>query len=72
MPKNVTLAELEAAEERAQEIEDEREAKKAEREEKKRLKELKKKREAQEKLVAPFLLFLSIVVSLVLYIIYGR
>lgn len=59
--------ELQELERRTQEIEDTREAKKAEREEKKRLKELHQRRLHQEKMVAPVLLILTLLVSVAVY-----
>ncbi len=51
----------------AEEIESEKERKRAEREAKKKEKELKKKREKQEKLVAPILLLITILIAMMLY-----
>ena len=51
----------------AEEVEAEKDRKRAEREAKKREKELKKQREKQEKLVAPILLLITILIAMVLY-----
>lgn len=68
-PKKIVDS-LEEFEKKTQEIEDEKERKKQEREKNKREKELKKKRQKQEKMVAPFLFFLTFVISLVVYLIF--
>ncbi len=47
------------------------EAKKAERLEKKRLKEVSKKRAQQEKLVAPILCLLTVLISAALFVFFG-
>ncbi|MDQ3008597.1 MAG: hypothetical protein M3Q81_03300 [bacterium] len=52
-----------------QRIEQEKAARREERLERKRLRELKKKRAFQEKLVAPILLFTTLIVSIILFII---
>jgi hypothetical protein len=69
MPK-VTAEELEEIAERTERIEEEKEAKRLAREEKKFQKELAKKRATQEKFVAPILLIVTILVSIIFYVWY--
>lgn len=51
-----------------QRIEAEKEEKKKEREERKRQKEAKRRKEFREKMVAPFLLVLTMLVSVLVYV----
>ena len=67
MSKNIHLSDLDAAEERAARIEQEKEAKRLAREERKLRKEMMHRNVAQERMVAPFLLFLTLLVSLLLW-----
>ncbi|MCA9369741.1 hypothetical protein KC686_01145 [Candidatus Woesebacteria bacterium] len=60
----LTADEIREATER---VEEEKQAKAAAREEKRRLKALKEKRKKQERLVAPTLLGITVIVSMVLY-----
>lgn len=65
MSLKIDEAEAEDIIARTEEIEADKEAKKLEREQRRLEKELKKKREFQEKLVAPILLIVSIIVSVI-------
>lgn len=65
MPK-FSKEELQEINDRTEKIEAEREERNLAREEKKRQKELKKQREFKQKLVGPFILILTIIISLIL------
>lgn len=67
MPK-ATVHELEEIEADIEAVEAEKAARKAERAERKRQKELAKKREFQEKLVAPILLALTVLISVIVVV----
>jgi len=61
------LDQLDALQETTQQVEAEKEAKRLAREERKFLKDLEKKRKQKEKLVAPFLLIVTILISWLLW-----
>lgn len=69
MPK-ITAEELVEIEERTRSIEASKEAKRAEREAKKQQKLDQKKSEFKQRLVAPILLVITVLLSLFMYVIY--
>lgn len=63
---SVTIDEIRELEKRTQEIEQQKAQKQAERDQKRLEREKKKQRELWEKLVAPVLLLLSVLISLII------
>jgi len=68
--KNTAASEIEALQKKTVEIEQEREAKKRERLLKKKEQELKRRREVQARLIAPILLVMTILISVLLGLIF--
>jgi hypothetical protein len=66
--EDLTIADVQQAMEKSQEVELEKERRKREREERKRERQLKTKREKQEKFVAPVILILTILISYLIYL----
>lgn len=71
MPK-FSDQELKEIDERTRKIEEEREERKQEAENSKKLRAIKKKRAQQEKMVAPILLALTIIISILIKLIFSR
>lgn len=66
------IEQLDALQMTTEQIEAEKEAKRIAREERKFLKEIQKKKKQRERMIAPFLLLMTIIISMILWVIYAK